>query len=605
MSDTDFNPDVIEKGELTDDDKQVEKLRDKAEREPSESIDDIVSLLNYAEDNGKLYLEAGCCQSLAVAYYNTSDFKKSLKSANRALDIYVRLNNAKGIAAALNNKGRVFIALGDYKDALQNHFEALKILEGMDDKKQSAHIYNNIGLIYWYCDNYEKALENYNKSLLIKKEFGDKRGIAKTLNNIGNVYKVQEELTKALKFYSQALDIGTEIGNSRGVSVSLNNIGTIYKDLEQYEKARSYFDESLEIKNRIGDKQGIANTYLNLGFLSTKLGNNEEALKYYEDGLKICDIEEMKPLQMNFYFDLSEFYRKLNDYETAYKYLNMYLCSKQRILNETVLKQFTDLQLRYEVEKMEKENELLRQKNELQKLEIATQNHLKELNATKDKLFSIIEHDLKSPFTVMTSFLNIMKRTDTYEKDKVHALVYDMEHTVNASLALLENLLEWARSQKGAIQYEPRHLKLSTVVDNIFKLFNANSQSKQVLLKNLALYSVYADKNMLNTILRNLISNAIKFSYSKGEIIVYSEDKGNEILISVIDNGTGMEQETANSLFMIDAKFKTLGTHGEKGTGIGLLLCKEFIEKCKGRIWIETEPGRGSKFHFTLPKGTD
>jgi len=320
--------------------------------------------------------------------------------------------------------------------------------------------------------------------------------------------------------------------------------------------------------------------------------------------MEIAEEENVKPLKKKLHYIYAELFEHQGEYKKSLENFKLYIEIKEGLFNEEVLKKFTELQLRYEIEKTEKENELLRQRNEIQKLELETQKNLKELNETKDKFFSIIAHDLKSPFAVMSSFLNILKKTNKYDKDTVMDLVDEMDKTVIASMDLLENLLEWSRTQTGRIEFAPRKLNLKPVLTEVLNLLKGNAVSKNITLKNEidSSHTVFADRNMLNTIFRNLVSNAIKFSYQDGDITISSIDKSSEMEICIHDNGTGIEPEQSENIFSISTKSKTLGTAGEKGTGIGLMLCKEFVERNGGKIWVDSSPGNGSTFCFTLPK---
>jgi PAS domain S-box-containing protein len=232
-------------------------------------------------------------------------------------------------------------------------------------------------------------------------------------------------------------------------------------------------------------------------------------------------------------------------------------------------------------------------------------NKLQQLNSTKDKFFSIIAHDLRSPlgtFKQMTEMLH-----DSYGSFSEEELIEFLDIMKNSSkniFELLENLLEWSRSQRRTIKYEPLDINLFFHSDNILHLLKPVSDNKKIKIINAIKRSIFikADHNLLNTILRNLIMNAIKFTYQDGEIIINSEQNNNEIIISVKDSGVGMTKEQIEKLFRIDSSISTQGTNLEKGTGLGLILCKEFVELHGGKIWVESEIGKGSTFYFTMPK---
>jgi PAS domain S-box-containing protein len=229
---------------------------------------------------------------------------------------------------------------------------------------------------------------------------------------------------------------------------------------------------------------------------------------------------------------------------------------------------------------------------------------LTELNATKDKFFSIIAHDLKSPFHGILGLSNLIVNA----KPKL-----SLEHTMRYvglindasgnAYKLLENLLEWSSSQTGKIEFKPEKINLEKTLTDVMNLSENMAKTKNISLTNKIPDNtmVFADRNMLNTVLRNLISNAIKFTNKNGNVSVNAIEGKHEITVTVSDSGVGMDELTKNRLFKISEKVTTLGTEKEKGTGLGLVLCKEFIEKHNGNIWVESEPGKGSKFIFTLP----
>lgn len=229
---------------------------------------------------------------------------------------------------------------------------------------------------------------------------------------------------------------------------------------------------------------------------------------------------------------------------------------------------------------------------------------LKELIETKDKFFSIIAHDLRSPFNSLIGFIDLLwnKYEDLDDAEKKNYLKL-MDDDANQTLKLLNNLLEWAMSQTGKISFQPKVQKLLSIVMNVEDTLHSALNLKSLKLN----YDIpdqleiFADKNMLTTILQNLINNAIKYSYPEGTITVKADLKDDLIEIVISDSGTGMNEEIKNKLFRIDEQISIPGTDNEKGSGLGLILCKDFIERHKGRIWVESELEKGSKFIFTMP----
>jgi len=233
-----------------------------------------------------------------------------------------------------------------------------------------------------------------------------------------------------------------------------------------------------------------------------------------------------------------------------------------------------------------------------------SENQLRELNATKDKLFSIIAHDLRSPFNHILGFSELLiENLKDYEITKTEKYLGIINSSANNTLILLDNLLNWEKSQTGNIRFKPEKMIFSDVILGIIKFKKSIANDKGISLNFVSTddIEVYADENMLKTILRNLISNAIKFTKSGGTIRVFAILKQDLVEITVLDNGVGMNKETRNKLFSPGINETTIGTANERGSGLGLLLCKEFVDKHGGKIWIESEEGKGSAFKFTLP----
>lgn len=229
---------------------------------------------------------------------------------------------------------------------------------------------------------------------------------------------------------------------------------------------------------------------------------------------------------------------------------------------------------------------------------------LKELNASKDKFFSIIAHDLKNPFNSIIGFSEMLKdEINTRDLSAMEDYARQINDSAVQTLRLLENLLEWANSQTGKIGFNPTMVNLSAFFSEEFGVLNDMAAGKNIKLhssfpENL---TIVADKNMIKTILRNLISNAIKFTHKDGHVEVMARIDREKVSFSVSDTGIGMTKEYLAKLFRIDSNLSTRGTENEKGTGLGLFLCKEFVEKHGGNIWAESEQGHGSIFKFILP----
>lgn len=249
-------------------------------------------------------------------------------------------------------------------------------------------------------------------------------------------------------------------------------------------------------------------------------------------------------------------------------------------------------------------NDISIQKEAEQKL-IESQDSLRELNATKDKFFSIIAHDLRSPFNGIIGFTELLK-TEVQEKNYDEILEY--AEIINSSshhaMNLLTNLMEWTRSQTGRIAFQPKMVKIDAVIKETLTLFETLTEQKNITITldlNLE-REQYVDQSMIEAILRNLISNAIKFTPNQGQLIIRSREKQNEFEVAITDSGIGINKRDLSKLFEIDSTYSSLGTNNEVGTGLGLILCKDFINYHQGHISVESEIDLGSTFTFSIPK---
>ncbi|MDP2723409.1 MAG: PAS domain-containing sensor histidine kinase [Bacteroidales bacterium] len=252
-----------------------------------------------------------------------------------------------------------------------------------------------------------------------------------------------------------------------------------------------------------------------------------------------------------------------------------------------------------DVTRQHMEGEEIRLKNE----------ELQRLNAEKDKFFSIIAHDLRSPFGCIVSFSSLLVEL-VKEKDYKAVEEYSqiIQQSSQQAMELLTNLMQWALSQTGRMQFKPANFDMTSTIDNAISLVSGVAEEKSISIQKIlpGYITLFADKEMIGTVLRNLIANAIKFTYPGGKIVVSAEEVQGNLLVTVKDNGVGISDEVKAKLFRIDENYSTYGTQNEVGTGLGLIICKEFVEKHRGEIWVESDPSgisgeKGSVFSFTIP----
>ena len=237
-----------------------------------------------------------------------------------------------------------------------------------------------------------------------------------------------------------------------------------------------------------------------------------------------------------------------------------------------------------------------------------SETQLKELNATKDKFFNIVAHDLKNPFTSLIGSSELLFRNiDQMDNEQIKTLALILNDASKGGYAILQNLLDWSRSQTGLLKFNPENINIKSLIDEHIQNLEQISFNKDIRILSEVKDDlfVYADKNMIKTVFRNLLSNAVKYSYRSGKVIVNATTDDTQVVVSVRDQGMGIPAENIESIFRIDAKYSVPGTENEQGTGLGLKLCKEFIEKQGGKIWVESIEKKGSEFKFSVPAGRD
>ena len=274
--------------------------------------------------------------------------------------------------------------------------------------------------------------------------------------------------------------------------------------------------------------------------------------------------------------------------------------------------------IRYGIERMKLYREIAVAKEALQKLnedldqKVKTRTReleiyaaeLKELNATKDKFFGIIAHDLKNPLSSLIGASELLiNYVNQLDKDNILNISMLLHGSAQQGYALLENLLEWSMTQTGKLEFSTQKMIMNEIIKDSISIFKTQATNKNVDLqcKINGILEAEIDKNLISSVLRNLLSNAIKFTPKNGKVVIHAHKVLDNVEISVKDSGIGIPEDIGNKIFRIDVKYTREGTEQEKGTGLGLLLCKEFIEKHGGKIWVESKLGEGSEFKFTIP----
>jgi signal transduction histidine kinase len=540
------------------------------------------------------------------------DYPKSAESLEQAL-LANRLSDDDPVILVmiLNKLGEVNALWGKIDDAFGAYQQVLNFKEEVNDPGVEAEALFNIANLYKTQGSYAKALDRHKEALALRRAMNDKKNEAQSLNDIGELYRLMKNNERALANHVAALEMRLELKDKFAIAESYNNIGALYFDQRNIERAIANLDLALAAGRESPDQDNVRRSYELLSQCYKALGDYRQALEYqdqfvnlnefllrdenahqlledqnrYNIGQKQAQIRKLDAIRQQREHELQE----------QKKFRNFLIAVVSLILVVVLLVIYMYWHTQKSNKRLSIANAKIQQQNE----------QLQELNATKDKFFSIISHDLKGPLNSFTSFSGLlMNHTDSLSKDEIKMLAKDLDKSLKNLFALLENLLEWSRSQTGNIQFKAETFDLVALLEENKSLLQSQAQNKKITIVNAAQgdLPVQAHKHSINTVIRNLISNAIKFTPAEGAITLAIAQSNEEYTISITDTGVGMTQDILQKLFRIDSKHSTKGTADEKGTGLGLILCKDFVEKNGGKIWVKSEEGKGSVFGFTLPR---
>lgn len=594
-------------------------------------------------------------KNLSTLHAKQGQYDLALSFQMRLLKLWDNTDNKKEIADAYNSIGQLYFDSGKNDSALSYFLKDIKLREEIGEKDKMDDFLFNIGKLYYTLNIYNKAIDYYKRALKLTKESGNKEKTAQIYTSIGNVYYDWKKYELALDNYQKSLGLAEELGSKRGMARILNNIGLVYKNLGNYQKALEYCKKSIDLRVTLKETNEMFYPLTSIAEIYLKMGDYLQALDYLIRAQKLAIETNQKKLIMESYFLIHEVFAQSGDYQKALEYHKLFTDLKDSLSREESRKIVADMSAKWETEAKEIENKLLKESKQAQQyyfivisglflililvvlnryfnknkankmlneknLQIKNQHHkleemfvelqkneekLTEANATKDKFFSIIAHDLKNPLHSITLSSDLLiNKYKQMSGEQLLDLINSIYKSGQHLSTLLENLLQWSRAQSGKLEFDPIQFDIRELsVENI-SLLLGNAIKKKITIENEiadATY-VYGDPNMISTVIRNLISNAIKFTNEHGQVKISSREEKGMIEISVRDNGIGIEDDDLKKLFRIDIHHTTIGTLREKGTGLGLILAKEFIDIHGGKIWVERNGDKGTTFKFTLPK---
>lgn len=586
--------------------------------------------------------------------YFTKDAGIAARLGEEALSISNELGYVKGKIWATRNLALVENTKGNLDKQLQLTFTALKLAEAQGEPRTLGILNNDVGNIFTEQNSPRDALIYLLKSLQIKEQLKETPEISKTLNNIGSAYIALKKTDSALLYLTRSEKLKLSLRDERGLAYTYENMGIVAMLEHRYQTALRYHELSARYYKNTDNQPGITKASLNLAEVQTLLGDLNSAEKNLDTALAINSKLGNVKNEMIYYKIRSRLDSARHDYASALKHYQAFSERNIDYFNIEKLRQISRSTMKYETEKKQRENVMLKKEQQLhlatiqqqrvlvlsgaalflalllitamvyrlykhqqelyQQLnsknqEVSLQNHiileqnatLENLNQVKDKIFSVISHDLRSPLAILEGLLFLLK-DEKIDAQQFRFYTDELWRDVKNTAYMMDNMLQWASNQMKGISVKADDFDLTLLLNQEFELLQTMARQKDVKLthelKNAIL--VYADPDMIRLVLRNLINNAIKFTPGGGEIVLKAQLEKGEAQVSVKDNGTGIPTDDQHRIFS-NIYYSTTGTRNEKGCGLGLHLSKDFVERNHGHIWFESKPGEGSCFSFTVP----
>ncbi|WP_288020453.1 tetratricopeptide repeat-containing sensor histidine kinase [Tenuifilum sp.] len=614
--------------------KSYAQLEDSIREKPS-SIEALAKVLDRPDDSLKVVvLKLLCWEN------RNSDPAKAIEYGQMAVALAHKLELNQELSDSYNRLGVAYRNVGEYAKALDCYFKGLEISRKYNLKKHLAFQYNNLADLYNRLSLYDRAVEFGKRALDIAKQINDEYTLSYIYNILGTIYQNKDDLDSALYYFGKSLELREKIGFSPGIATAYLNIGNVHLAKGKKDSSEFYIIRAQKIYSQNNDLQGLALSYLAHGILCNQLGQYDSAIFYFNKGLATNRNFENQTVSRDCHKGLSYSYKQKGDFKKAEYHSNLAYNINDSITLSSYVERLTQLTeaLRFEEQvKHQKEREkILAEKIGFQrniiKLYIAIivlltaliglavyfylkrakdvrllrkqKDEINQLNNDKDRYFSILAHDLKNQLTSIVTIAQIIKEKSLSlgndEMIQLSKRLYVLGFSTND---LLENVLNWIKSQEKRLKVSIKSYNLKDLVDRVIMSQKPAAELKSIGLVNKVdpTMNVNTDADMLSTILRNFISNAIKFSVAGGEVEIEAAQIAGRIEVSVRDYGVGMTQQKVNSLFSKGQQKSQRGTSNEQGSGIGLAICNQLATDLGGEIKVASKPNEGSTFTIVLP----
>ena len=598
----------------------------------NQAIDSLFKLLNDEQiDSNQLSIN----QAIADYYINLN-LNKAIDYYERSKYLAEKLNNKSQIASSYYSLGSCFLTKGNFDLSLENYLKAVRLYEELNFKRRLTKTYIDIAYLYTEYSYYTKAHEYFEKTKLLIDQTQDTFELNYYFQEKGNFYYRQAKYDSAIICIKESNRLAALLNNDNySIPNSLSNIGLVYKKMGKLDEAHHYIDSALNLLKISGDLDFLlAGIYNNLACIYSAKHQFDSANLYFQKSISQSRDKHDVLLEIENYRNLAEMYGLKKEYGLQIQYLTKYYNIKDSLFNSDKQNQLNQLETDYQLEKKDKliskkNLEVIKQKNNRnlsllfsgfafillsglfyyylkirkknQDLEIKNtlienqKTELQQLNHIKDRLFGIISHDLRNPLITLRNYL-MLSDNESISADKKILFKNQTMEAVNQTGDLLDNLLTWANLQLKNVETPLVPIALDECVSDVVNILSVQAKQKEIeIIQRIQAIVFPSNSDVLSIVLRNLITNAIKFSKEKQAIILESNQNEQGIQLIVQDFGQGLSSEQIHAI-LSSTNDSTLGTKGEKGSGLGLFLVMQMLKKINAQLLIESQLGIGSKF---------
>lgn len=573
---------------------------------------------DLADKQGYKSGKAYSLKNMGTVYWSKGNISKAKDFYYQSLRLYKEIADTNGMGRLWNNIGLIDITQEDFESSIQHFIKSIEFAEIVKDSSMIGTSYLNIGVAQYYLKNYAKAISQFRRSMDYAIAVNDSTTLANSFSFIGASFTKMEKYNQALDNLIKALDIYKKLNLVRDIAHSYNLLSDYYNSVSAPKKALSYAKLAFVTADSLNSNANLYEAYKNMSLAYSSMEKYKEAFENQSKANEIFlaisnDETKQKIAAMSVEYEYQNKIREIESKQQVERarqeanigYRNMIIFA----ISIVALFLFVFAYFLYSSNKNKKiKNDLLtKQKQSInrQNKQLESMNHkLEDLNNTKDKFFSIIAHDLKNPVYSLNSMAQIVaEEYDTMQETEKREFVGHIHQSSKHLYSLLENLLTWSRSQRNQIEYQPVEADINSVLGVTIHGMRLATDRKNIQLNEKLgrETTVVTDVNLLNTIVRNILSNAIKFTPKGGKIEIGGSISGDYYMLSIKDSGVGMSSEKLETLFKTGDNKSTPGTENEKGTGIGLIISKEFALKNGGDISVKSTVGEGTTFTISVP----